>query len=358
MEKILKYLAVLLAAALVFGAARFLDNGPGKKEESSQTSESSVSVWSESETEDTAAETETEAQEKRFRLTFAGDCTLGCRQMHSYTQFGFNKVVGEDYGYPFRNVQSYFETDDFTFLNLEGALCDEQDAVIGENSFRGPAAYVNMLTGSSVEAVSLANEHTMDCGQKGYDATKANLDSAGVSYVERDNAVIVTLDSGLTVGIYGAVYYLLDTNEITKALEALREQADLVIFAPHWGFAKNYTPSQEQLDLAHAAIDAGADIVFGCHPGVLQPVEEYNGGIIYYSLGSFSYGGNIYPEDYDSALIQQEVILAADGSLFLGQMTAVPVSISTRTDRNDFQPVPYEADSEGYTRVMKKLGLA
>ena len=358
MDRILKYLAVLLAAALVFGAARFLDNGPVKKEEPSPASETAAAVRTEPQTEDTAAETETQAQEKRFLLTFAGDCTLGCRQMHAYTQFGFSKVVGEDYGYPFRNVQTYFESDDFTFLNLEGALCDEEDAVIGENSIRGPAAYVNMLTGSSVEAVSLANDHTMDCGQKGYDATKANLDSAGVSYVERDSSVIVTLDSGLTVGIYGAVYYLLDTNVITAALEDLREQADLVIFAPHWGLAKNYTPGQEQLDLAHAAIDAGADIVFGCHPNVLQPIEEYNGGIIYYSLGSFSYGGNIYPEDYDSALIRQEVILAADGSVSLGQTTAVPVSISSRTDRNDFQPVPYEADSEGYTRVLKKLGLA
>lgn len=358
MAKFLKYIAVLLAAALVFGAARFLDNGPREKTNRTSDTQTAAAAQTEQQTEESLTETQTEAEEQRILLTFAGDCTLGSQLLHSYTDFGYAKVVGEDYGYPFRNVLEYFETDDFSFVNLEGVLCGEGEAAVGEKSFRGPSDYVKILTENSVEAVSLANDHTLDCGQKGYEITRANLENAGVSYVERDSSTLVTLESGLTIGIYGAMYYMMDAKTVAADIKALNEQADLVIFAAHWGQRNNYLPAQEQTDLAYAAIDAGADIVVGAHPNVLQPIEEYNGGIIYYSLGSFTYGGNIYPEDYDSALIRQEVILAADGTVSLGQTTAVPVCISSRTDWNDYQPVPYAEGSEGYDRVMGKLGLA
>ena len=71
----------------------------------------------------------------------------------------------------------------------------------------------------------------------------------------------------------------------------------------------------------------------------------------------FSFGGNIYPEDYDSALIQQELLVDAEGNVTLGGTTVVPVCISTRTDRNDYQPVPYAEGTEEYDRVLKKLGM-
>jgi len=363
MKKIIRYLCILMAAALVFCAARYLDNGPEKATSQTDvmtqyTPETEAIRTEDPETEPVPEQTQPEteaAQESHFVLTFAGDCTLGCRDAHSYIDFGFTKVVGEDYGYPFRNVVSYFDNDDYTLVNLEGALTDEGNPQNKTHTFRGPSSYVNMLTENSVEFASLANNHSMDYNQKGYDATKATLEEAGISYVERDSSTIVTTENGLTIGIYGAVYYLLDENVITAAISELREQVDLVIFAPHWGIEKSYVPNQEQIDLAYAAIDAGADIVYGCHPHVLQPIEEYNGGIIYYSLGNFSFGGNIYPEDYDSALIQQEVIMAADGSVSLGETVIVPVCISSRTDRNDYQPVPYEEGTEEYDRVLAKL---
>ena len=356
---ILKYLAVLLAGALVFAAARYLDKGPSVPAEVTEAPAATAAMsWTEPAQ---AAEEATEeagtgsAEERTLLLTFTGDCTLGCRDSHSYIDFGFTKVVGEDYGYPFRNVVSYFENDDLTLINLEGALTDTGNAQKKTHTFRGPTSYVNFLTENSVEFASIANNHTMDYNQVGYDSTKATLEDAGVSFVERDSSTVITLENGVTVGVYGAVYYLIEEKTVTAAIKALDEQADIVIFAPHWGTEKSYNPLEDQTGLAHAAIDAGADIVWGSHPHVLQPIEEYNGGIIFYSMGNFSFGGNIYPEDYDSALIQQELRLAADGTVTLGETTIVPVCISTRTDRNDYQPVLYEAGSEGYERVLQKL---
>ena len=104
-----------------------------------------------------------------------------------------------------------------------------------------------------------------------------------------------------------------------------------------------------------AAIDAGADIVFGTHPHVLQPIEYYADGVIYYSLGNFSFGGNGAPDDYDTALLQQEVIRQPDGTVELGELTRIPACISSIPERNNFQPTPMEPGSEAYDRVLSKL---
>lgn len=311
-------------------------------------------------TEPTVTEpTQTEPQEERFRLTFAGDCTLGANPVNYYAGVGFIKTVGEDYAYPFRNVLSFFENDDFTMVNLEGALCDGGAPVPKTHNFRGPTAYINILTENSVEAVTVANNHTMDYGPQGYASTLAALEGAGIPYVERDASAIVTTESGLTIGLYGSMFCYFDMDAMEADLADLREQgADIIIFATHWGVEYSYRPSTEQVRVAHAAIDAGADIVYGTHPHVLQPIEEYNGGIIYYSLGNFCFGGNSCPDDFDTALLQQEVIRDRSGGVRLGELTIVPASVSSISGRNNYQPTPYEQGTESYDRVLRKLGAA
>lgn len=308
--------------------------------------------------ETTVPETEapTEPEPVRVLLSFAGDCTLGGHTEHIYTDYGFLGTVGEDYAHPFRNVLTYFENDDFTMVNLEGTL-GEGGAPAGRRyAFRGPASYTNILTQNSVEMVTLANNHTMDYGPEGYAGTKAVLDAAEMSYVEANSGTLVTLENGVTVGVYGTVYSSIDADAMVEGITRLKEQgADIVIYAPHWGVEHNFRPTQEQKDLGYAAIDAGADIVFGCHAHVLQPIEEYGDGVIYYSLGNFSFGGNIYPSDYDTAIIQQEVILDPEKGAVLGERTIIPCSLSSIEHRNNFQPTPYEPGSEAYNRTLSKL---
>lgn len=364
MKNILRYLAILLAAALVFAAARYLDNAPGKHaEDLEHLQPTEIQMHTESaatqptQTEPTQTEpAETQPPEQRLVFTFAGDCTLGCHTSHTHAGYGFLLTVGEDYEYPFKNVKSWFENDDLTMVNLEGPLTDEGRARGSRYSFRGPESYVNMLTQNSIEAVTLANNHAFDYGETGYNRTKAVLEENGVPYVEQNDSRIITLENGVTVGLYGTVYNSVDKETTIAGIKALKEQnVDLIIYVPHWGTEHSFRPTDEQVELGHAAIDAGAHIVFGSHPHVLQPIEEYNDGVIYYSLGNFSFGGNIYPSDYDSAIIQQEIILAGDGTVTLGERTIVPVSISSIENRNDYQPTPYEEGSEEYNRTMSKL---
>ena len=299
---------------------------------------------------------ETRPAEERFLLTFAGDCTFGSNPTNYYADYGFIKTVGDDYAYPFANVIRYFENDEFSMVNLEGPLCDTGNPMQKKHVFHGPTAYVSCLTENSVEAATVANNHSMDYGESGYASTLAALEEAGVPYVERDSSAVVTTANGLTIGLYAAVYYKLDVEDMTSEITRLRRQgADLVIFAPHWGTEGTYHPTAEQERVGHAAIDAGADIVFGSHPHVLQPIEEYGGGVIFYSLGNFSFGGNGYPQDYDTALVQQEVIRYPDGSVSLGERTVVPASVSSIAGRNNFQPTPYEPGTEDYNRALSKL---
>ena len=302
------------------------------------------------------APAETVPQEERFLLTFVGDCTLGANPSNYYAGVGFIKTVGEDYGYPFRNVLSYFERDNATFANLEGALTDKGNPADKTHTFRGPADYSRILTQNSVDVVTLANNHSMDYGKTGYDSTLAALDGAEIPYVERDSSRLVTLEGDLKVGLYGMVYYAFDLEDMKAEIAALRQQgAELVIVAPHWGTEGTYQPTQQQIQVGHAAIDAGADIVWGSHPHVLQPIEEYNGGVIFYSMGNFCFGGNGNPDDLDTALLQQEVIRTPDGRVSLGTLRIVPCSVGSEPGKNNFQPTPMAVGTEEYNRALSKL---
>ena len=302
--------------------------------------------------------TETEPTEQRFLISFTGDCTLGSTPAKSYAANGFIQTIGEDYGHPFRNTVQFFEQDDLTLANLESVIGDAGASVGKTFVFRGPAEYTQILTLGSVEAVTLANNHAKDYGTKGYEGTKGHLEEAGIAYVEDYSTLVYTTESGLTVGICAAdgSVKAIKTDKVLSCIAELQDAGvDLIICAFHWGNEGEYRPTEAQQELGKAAIDAGAHIVWGNHPHVLQKIEEYNGGIIYYSLGNFSFGGNSNPRDLDSAILQQEVILYSDGTLELGELTIIPISISSAEKGNNFQPTPCEEGSEQYNRILSKL---
>ena len=303
----------------------------------------------------TTAPTETEPPEIRYTLSFAGDCTLASDSGSYGSPHGFIGTIGTDYGYPFRNVLDIFESDDFTIINLESVLADQGVSANKLFTFRGPTAYTEIMTSSSVEAVTLANNHTMDFGKAGYDSTTQALTDAGIHFVEENKTRLLTTESGLTIGLYADSFQFSEA-EIRKNVKALRDQgAEIIICAFHWGTEGSYRPTAGQKNIAHAAIDAGADIVYGHHPHVLQPIEEYGDGYIFYSLGNFSFGGNHYPRDMDSAIIQVEVLRDENGKISLEGMTIIPVSISSIKGQNNFQPTPYEEGTAEYDRTLSKL---
>ena len=297
----------------------------------------------------------TEPKEKHYTLSFAGDCTFGSVASNWSNPNHFVKTIGEDYDYPFANVRKFFENDDFTIINLEGPLTDSSSGGANKRfSFRGPTAYTQIMTGSSVEAVTLANNHSEDFGKAGYESTTKVLKDAGITYVEKNGTAMYTTESGLKIGLYAGAFEI-STSDVKKDIATLRNNgAEIVICAFHWGEEGHYRPSNDQQKIAKAAIDAGADIVYGHHPHVLQKIEEYKDGFIFYSLGNFSFGGAALPGDYDTALLQLDVVRDENGKVSLGKLTIIPCSISSTTKQNNFQPTPLE-EGKVYDRVMSKL---
>ena len=297
----------------------------------------------------------TEPKEKHYTLTFAGDCTFGSVASNWSNPNHFIKTIGENYDYPFANVRKFFENDDFTIINLEGPLTDSSSGGANKRfSFRGPTAYTQIMTGSSVEAVTLANNHSEDFGKAGYESTTKVLKEAGITYVEKNDTAMYTTESGLKIGLYAGAFDI-STSDVKNDIAKLRNSgAEIVVCAFHWGEEGHYRPSADQQKIAKAAIDAGADIVYGHHPHVLQKIEQYKDGYIFYSLGNFSFGGAALPGDYDTAMLQMDVVRDENGKVSLGELTIIPCSISSTTKQNNFQPTPLE-EGKVYDRVLSKL---
>ena len=145
-------------------------------------------------------------------------------------------------------------------------------------------------------------------------------------------------------------------DQIRAGIAAVRAAgAEFVIAALHYGDEGSYHANGQQIDQSHAAIDAGADFVYGSHAHTLQPYEEYNGKYIYYCMGNWTFGGNTNPRDKDTFILEMTVERAHDGSVTVLERTHFPCASSGGTDTNNYQPVPYEKDSEGWKRVMSKL---
>ena len=265
---------------------------------------------------------QTEPEHERFTISLVGDCTLEGNR--------FQSLCGDDMGYPFENVREYFENDDATIANLE---CNFSDALLSSGSlfhFKAPTENADMLVSGGIDFVTTANNHIMDYGQRGLDDTLSALDERGIAYGIDGQSVVFTTESGLKLGIYcGYGGFMISETQIKEAIDKLKaDGAEYIICALHWGVEGAYRPNAYQKNLAHAAIDAGADLVYGSHPHVLQPAEEYGGGLILYSLGNFSFGGNSFPRDYDSVIVQLTLCRNADGGVSLEACDYIPCSIS------------------------------
>ena len=303
-----------------------------------------------------ATTVETEPQPIRYVLTFAGDCTLA-NQKGASLQGGFIGTIGKNYDLPFSKVIEYFANDTATFINMEGTLTDSNNAEDKMFVFKGPKDYINILTQGSVEFANIANNHIYDYGQQGYNDTLSLLDEYGIAYAESKKTVLFEVD-GLKIGVY-AVAGAYNTNGLASNIKALKKAgAEVIIACMHWGEEYYYVPNMDQVTIARAAIDAGADIVYGHHPHVLQKIEQYKDGIIFYSLGNFSFGGNNSPADKDTAILQQEFIRYPDGTLEMGELTIIPCYVTGIINEwgNDYQPMPIPLeDEEAYQRVLTKL---
>lgn len=313
--------------------------------------------------EETAISEEMEKTTKRknktvsFTISAVGDCTFGTDENFAYEGSMPAKYdeVG-DFNYFFENVKSVFEEDDLTIVNFEGTLTDSTTREDKQFAFKADKSYAEILTDGFVEAANLANNHSKDYGEQSYNDTMDALDEAGITNFGYDRVAIKKV-KGIKVGLVGT-YVLADglgvKDSMEKNIQDLKDEGAQVIIASfHWGEEKAEYPNDVQVELAHAAIDAGADLVLGHHPHVLQGIEQYKGKNIVYSLGNFCFGGNMYPSDMDTMIFQQTFTLKG-GKLQEDNVTnIIPCSISSVEDYNNYQPTPAAVEKE--TEILNKI---
>lgn len=297
-----------------------------------------------------------QAEIRAITISFAGDCTLGGfkGQGNGNLFHDYYEQYGSDYY--FKNVQAIFEQDDITFVNLEGALTPYKQIVEKKYPIKGEPEYVDSLLSGSIEVVNLANNHTYDCGQAGYDSCKQLLMDNGIAYCGEIETC--TLErNGIKTGFVGLNCWEMNNalaQKLQRLITALKnEGCDVVCVMFHGGIEYEYESNVTTEAFAHHAIDCGADIVMGSHPHIVQGIEIYQGKIICYSLGNFSFGANKNPSDKDTFIFQQTFYVDNAGTVSYGDNRVIPCKISSTDTKNDYCPTPQEG--EEYDRIMQKL---
>ena len=290
-------------------------------------------------------------------LTFGGDAVLGTREKWWNDPIAFPGFLAEKgMAYPFSGLQEIFAADDLTFINLECVL--KEDAK-GEDKdkqyrFRGLPEYTQILFDGSVELVNIANNHYIDYGTAGRDATRAALEAAGMPYSGYGYTWIWEQD-GHRIGFAGCreTIYKSDKDIIRRDVAALRRAGcDVVIYACHWGTEYKAKHNDLQEEMAKAAMLAGVDIIVGTHPHVVQGIGTAGNTVVLWSLGNLMFGGTHDMTTFDATLAQ--VKLRFDGDEYIGcTVKYIPILTSSADLANDFHPVIAEGDDKA--RILEKI---
>jgi poly-gamma-glutamate synthesis protein (capsule biosynthesis protein) len=198
--------------------------------------------------------------------------------------------------YPFTKLGELFRGQDHTLVNLEGPIT-EVNLYPHENprstmKFRFAPSIAQLLHEEGVTVANLANNHSLDQGGEGMQDTRMLLHAAGILHsgtATNDPSFfgVATTTKGIPLLFVG--FNATWPHDERAVLAYLTRQPDetFVIVSVHWGAEYELTQSEAQRALAHAFIDAGADIVIGHHPHVVQGIERYRDTLIFYSLGNF-----------------------------------------------------------------------
>lgn len=274
-------------------------------------------------------------------LTFGGDCTLG--RGHDFAYSGSFDEMYDQKGasYFFSGIPEFFD-DDLTMVNFEGTLTNATAHAYKTFVFKGRPEYAKVLEAGSIDVVSVANNHSMDYLQRGFDDTVRYL-SPYVAVSGYERMPIVTV-KGIRIGFASNVGWTFDSAQkrfIENAVQSLRARgADLVVFNYHWGIERSYHSDPTQQAIGRYCIDQGADLVIGHHPHVVQEIETYKGKQIAYSLGNLVFGGNNNPSDKNCLIYRHNFTLDLDSrQVTASSYQALPYKVSSVSWRNDYHPV-------------------
>ena len=250
-------------------------------------------------------------------LAFAGDVMFSDPFLASYDKSGISAIADSEMLERMQNADLFVINEEFPFSLRGEAMEDKQF------TFRADPKYVEIFQKMGVDIATVANNHALDFGRDAFLDTLDTLKSAGITcigggyHLSEASAPAVQTIKGQTFAIFGAtrvspsatwyasdsqagLFQTYDATLLNQKIAEAHTEYDHVIVFVHWGIEKNETPEDYQRSLAKGYIDAGADLVVGCHPHVLQGFEYYNGVPIVYSMGNYLFGNR----DGDTVLLE------------------------------------------------------
>jgi len=215
----------------------------------------------------------------------------------------------------FKNVKELLEKGDITFGNLECPLCEGLDFVEKKYVFSAKEGCAEILKKAGFDILSIANNHIIDCKEKGIEKTKKALEKNDLKYLgigKGQQEPTIIDKNGIKIGFLAyckkqkmfrklkKIPYIVGENIIDDVKKA---DVDFLVVSVHWGREYNLRPSEKQVELAKKIIDNGADVVVGHHAHIPQKIEEYNKGLIAYSLGNF-----VFDQMFNSLVMKSKIL--------------------------------------------------
>lgn len=269
--------------------------------------------------------------------------------------------------YPFLETAHFLEDADFTFGNLETTVFEGKKQPADSLRFRSNPEMLLGLNFAGFDLVSIANNHIFNFGEEGIIKTTENLDKYKIDYCgagqnserasmplvyEVKNVKIAWLCYNDTDVVPDSSFALEDKagswemkiENLENDLKKLEGKSDLIFVSIHSGSEYSSRPNKRQKDFARSAIDLGVNVVIGHHPHVLQPMEFYKDGLIFYSLGNFVF-------DQEAKITKESVILklTIETSSFDYKIEFVPVFIE------DFSKPKIVEESQKKQNILKKI---
>jgi len=252
-------------------------------------------------------------------------------------------------------VREYLSGADLTLANFENPVIRDSVYHPDATTFTGDLRLMPELDQAGIDGVTLGNNHILDAGTTGLEETMGHLDDAGIEHagagmdLAQAREPMIFDVGGTKIGVLsymGVPNYdwawatktapgtaPLLQNLMEEDIKGLRPKVDLIVVSPHWGIEYMATPEPEQVKLAHAAVDAGADVFIGGHAHWPKGIEMYKGKPIYYGVGNFLLDQS-WSEETSTAIFA-DVTLYGDGVV---QTRPVPFIILDRAQPNFLTP--------------------
>ncbi len=256
---------------------------------------------------------------KKLTLLFAGDLMFD-RDIRGHAERQGNDFI-------FAPIKETLDSADLVVINLEGPITS--NASVSRHTtqttpkhfiFTFPLSLAETLATNNIGVVNLGNNHGSNFGVTGVQETVTTLDQAGVQYFGYLNGTEDFLKTDLLVEREGIAIGLVNYNQfsnqtidqVVESIKALRSQCDFLVVYTHWDNEYQLLPARPTVIAAHQFIEAGADLIIGSHPHVIQSNESYQDKEIYYSLGNFVFDQYFEPAVRSGLLVRVELEMRQD----------------------------------------------